>query len=83
MYSFLSFPFSTGSPHPLGLHCTTSKMDDEKYQLIANKFSGKQTDFVMWAARFISYAHSNGFDDILHGYQNMKNWKRNKILPSL
>jgi hypothetical protein len=50
-------------------------MDDEKYQLSANKFSGKQTDFVMWAARFMSYAPSKGFDDILYGYKNM-------IIPS-
>jgi hypothetical protein len=47
-------------------------MDDEKYQLSANKFSGKRTDFVMWAARFMSYAHSKVFDDILYGYKNMK-----------
>jgi hypothetical protein len=50
-------------------------MDDDKYQLSANKFSGKRTDFVMWAARFMSYAHSKGFDDILYGYKNM-------IIPS-
>jgi hypothetical protein len=50
-------------------------MDDEKYQLSANKFSGKRTDFVMWATRFMSYAHSKGFDDILYGYKNM-------IIPS-
>jgi hypothetical protein len=48
-------------------------MDDEKYQLSANKFSGKRTDFVMWAARFMSYAHSKGFDDILYGCKNMRN----------
>jgi hypothetical protein len=29
----------------------------------------------MWAARFMSYAHSKGFDDILYGYKNM-------IIPS-
>jgi hypothetical protein len=50
-------------------------MDDEKYQLSANKFSGKRTDFVMWAARFMSYAQFKGFDDILYGYKNM-------IIPS-
>jgi hypothetical protein len=50
-------------------------MDNEKYQLSANKFSGKRTNFVMWATRFMSYAHSKGFDDILYGYKNM-------IIPS-
>jgi hypothetical protein len=43
-------------------------MDDENYQLSANKFSGKRSDFIMWSARFLSYAHSKGFDDILYGY---------------
>jgi hypothetical protein len=47
-------------------------MDDEKYQLSANKFSGKRSDFMMWSAIFLSYAHSKGFDDILYGYPDMK-----------
>jgi hypothetical protein len=58
-------------------------MDDEKYQLSANKFSGKRTDFVMWAARFMSYAHSKGFDDILYGYKNMKIPSKNVELDKL
>jgi hypothetical protein len=58
-------------------------MDDEKYQLSANKFSGKRTDFVMWAARFMSYAHSKGFDDILLGYKNMKIPSKNEELDKL
>ena len=47
-------------------------MDDDKYQLSSNKFSGKRSDFLMWSARFLSYAHSKGFDDILYGFKGMK-----------
>jgi hypothetical protein len=58
-------------------------MDDEKYQLSDNKFSGKQTDLVMWAARFMSYAHSKGFDDIFYGYKNMKISSKNDELDKI
>jgi hypothetical protein len=64
---FFFFPIFYRYRHPFGLHCPSSKKDDEKYQLSANKFSGKQANFGMWAARFTSYAHSKGFDDILYG----------------
>jgi hypothetical protein len=43
-------------------------MDDKKYKLSENKFSGKRSDAMMWSTRFLSYAHSKGFDDILYGY---------------
>jgi hypothetical protein len=55
-------------------------MDNEKYQLSANKLLGKQTDYVKWAARFMSYAHSKGFSDILYGYKNMKIPSKNEAL---
>jgi hypothetical protein len=58
-------------------------MDDEKYQLSANKFSGKRTNFVMRAARSMSHAHSKGFDDLLYGYKNMKIPSRNDDLDKL
>jgi hypothetical protein len=34
----------------------------------------------MWAARFMSYAHSKCFDDILYGYKNMKIHSKNEEL---
>jgi hypothetical protein len=74
VFSFFYY-FPTGLPSVrIALYSIPkhSKMDDEKYQLSANKFSGKRSNFVMWAARFMSYAHSKGFDDILYGYKNMK-----------
>jgi hypothetical protein len=43
-------------------------MNDEQYQLSANKFSGKHIDFF---ARSLSYAYSKAFDDILYGYKGM------------
>jgi hypothetical protein len=47
------------------------KIDDKKFQLGANKCSGKRFDFMIWSAPFLSYAHSKGFDDILYGYPDM------------
>jgi hypothetical protein len=41
--------------------------------------SSQVTDFVMWSARFMSYASSKGFDDILYGYKNMKFPSKMKI----
>jgi hypothetical protein len=37
----------------------------------------------MWAARFMSYAHSKGFDDILYGYKNMKISSKNDDLDKV
>jgi hypothetical protein len=46
-------------------------MDDKKYHRSANKFSCKRFYFMMWYERFLRYAHSKGFGDILYGHPEM------------
>jgi hypothetical protein len=55
-------------------------MDNKKYQLSAIKFSDMRTDFVVWAARFLTYAHSKGFDDIRYGCEGMIIPSKNAVL---
>jgi hypothetical protein len=73
-FFFFSLLFITGANPSFSLfklHRPIPKNGRRKIATKRNKFSGKRFNFMMWSARFRSYAHSEGFDDILYDYPDM------------
>ena len=48
-----------------------SAVDDDK-AFKAITFSGKKEDYMMWAAKFLSYAQVKGFKKVLMGQETPK-----------
>ena len=47
-------------------------MEDESKNLKAIQFSGQKSEYLMWQAKFLSYANFKGFKDVLLGIKKLQ-----------